>query len=81
MAEARDLKRTNVTIERDYEFGKETSDEGAEIKEMGISQIAQPARGTRSSDPVRIDLEVLEVCLAECVMHHDPLRKALIADW
>ena len=77
MAEARNLKRTNVTIERDYEFGKETKDEGAEIKDVGVTRIAQPARATRAPDTVRIDLELLEVCVANSIDTSGHIRMKL----
>lgn len=66
--ELKELKRNNVVIERDYNFGMQKQlqarNEGAEIKSVEMSEVAQPGRGTGPGrkDGVRVELDLLEVC-------------------
>lgn len=63
-SEGRELKKAGYVPQRDFSFGKQSEDSaGAEIKDIQTTLIDQPARATRRSQPIRVDLARMEVCL------------------
>lgn len=66
LKEAQKLKKAGFIAQRDVSFGRRKEDDaGAEMKDVKTSLLKLPARPTRQRQPVRIDLNLLEVKISK----------------